>query len=54
MFLWHYNERKMTSGISAFNSISHNLNRSLNICQGLRPEVNENTMPEYVKLMKNH
>src|SRR5204863_2277899 len=30
---------EMTSGIPAFNNISHDFNLSLNICQGLRPEI---------------
>jgi len=43
---------EMTSGIPAFNNISHDFNLSLDICQGLRPEIIEGTMPEYAKLMK--
>ena len=32
---------EMTSGIPAFNNIPHDFNLSLNICQGLRPEIVE-------------
>ncbi len=43
---------EMTSGIPAFNNLPHDFNLSLDICQGLRPEIIEGTMPEYAKLMK--
>src|SRR6266498_2857578 len=43
---------EMTSGIPAFNNIPHDFNLSLNICQGLRPEIIEGTMPEYAELME--
>jgi serine/threonine protein kinase len=43
---------EMTSGVPAFYNISHDLNLSLNICRGDRPEIIEGTMPEYVELMK--
>jgi len=42
----------MTSGIPAFNNIPHVFNLSLNICQGLRPDIVKDTMPEYAELMK--
>jgi len=34
----------MTSGIPAFTNIPHDFNLSLNIRQGLRPEIIEGTM----------
>ena len=43
---------EMTSGVPAFHNIPHDLNLSLNICKGIRPEIIEGTMPEYVDLMK--
>jgi serine/threonine protein kinase len=43
---------EMTSGVPAFYNIPHDLNLSLNICRGDRPEIIEGTMPEYVELMK--
>ena len=43
---------EMTSGVPAFHNIPHDLNLSLNICRGIRPEIIEGTMPEYVELMK--
>ena len=43
---------EMTSGVSAFHNIPHDLNLSLNICKGIRPEIIEGTIPEYVDLMK--
>ncbi len=43
---------EMTSGIPAFNNVSHDFNLSLNIYQGLRPNIIEGTMPEYAELMK--
>ncbi len=43
---------KMTSGIPAFNDIPHDFNLALNICQGLRSNIIEGTMPEYAELMK--
>jgi serine/threonine protein kinase len=43
---------EMTSGVPAFYNIPHDLNLSLNICRGTRPEIIEGTMPEYVELMK--
>ena len=47
MIMW-----EMTSGIPVFHNIPHDLNLSLNICKGIRPEIIEGTMPEYVELMK--
>ena len=43
---------EMTSGVPVFHNIPHDLNLSLNICRGIRPEIIEGTMPEYVDLMK--
>ena len=58
---------EITSGIPAFNNLSHDFNFSLNICQGLRPEMVmvpiifddaekqkdfEDIEVEYTKLMK--
>jgi serine/threonine protein kinase len=43
---------EMTSGVPAFYNIPHDLNLSLNICRGIRPEIIKGTMPEYVELMK--
>ena len=43
---------EMTSGVPAFHNIPHDLNLSLDICRGIRPEIIEGTMPEYVELMK--
>ncbi|RIA94084.1 kinase-like domain-containing protein [Glomus cerebriforme] len=43
---------EMTSGIPAFHNISHDFQLSLDICKGIRPEIIEGTMPEYVELMK--
>jgi hypothetical protein len=43
---------EMTSGVPAFYNIPHDLNLSLNICRGTRPEIIEGTMLEYVELMK--
>ncbi|PKC14083.1 kinase-like protein [Rhizophagus irregularis] len=42
---------EMTSGVPAFHNIPHDLNLSLNICRGIRPEIIEGTMPEYVELI---
>ncbi len=42
----------MTSGIPIFNNISHDFSLALKICQGLRPNIIEGTMPEYAELMK--
>src|SRR5438046_1659320 len=47
MIMW-----EMTSGIPAFHNIPHDLNLSLNICKGIRPEIIEGTIPEYVDLIK--
>jgi len=43
---------EMTSGVPAFNKRSHDFNLALEVCQGLRPDIVEETMPEYVELMK--
>ena len=43
---------EMISGVPAYHDIPHDLNLSLNICRGIRPEIIEGTMPEYVELMK--
>ncbi|GBB94862.1 hypothetical protein RclHR1_02430003 [Rhizophagus clarus] len=43
---------EMTSGVQAFHNIPHDLDLSLDICEGTRPEIIEGTMPEYVELMK--
>ena len=43
---------EMTSGVPAFHDISHDFQLSLGICKGVRPEIIEGTMPEYVELMK--
>src|SRR6266536_1968398 len=37
---------EMTSGIPAFNNLPHDFNLSLNICQGLRPEIVEGKVPK--------
>src|SRR5215469_2627026 len=43
---------EMTSGVPAYHNIPHDLDLSLNICRGIRPEIVEGTMPEYIELMK--
>ncbi len=43
---------EMTCGIPAFNNMPHDFNLSLNICQGLRPNIIEGTVPEYAELKK--
>ena len=43
---------EMTSGVPAYHNIPHDLDLSLNICRGMRPEIIDGTMPEYVELMK--
>jgi len=42
----------MNSGIPAFNNIPHDLDLALDVCQGLRPNIIEGTLFEYVELMK--
>ena len=42
----------MTSGIPAFNNIPYDFNLFLNICQGLRPDIIEDTITEYAELMR--
>jgi hypothetical protein len=44
---------EMTSGVSAFHNIPHDLNLSLNICKGIRPEIVEGTMSEYIPYKKS-
>jgi serine/threonine protein kinase len=43
---------EMTSGVPAYHNIPHDVNLSLNICKGKRPEIIEGTIPEYIELMK--
>ena len=43
---------EMTSGVPAFHDIPHDLQLSLVICKGVRPEITEGTMPEYAEIMK--
>jgi serine/threonine protein kinase len=43
---------EMTSGAPAFHNIPHDFHLSLNICSGIRPEITEGTIPEYIELMK--
>ncbi|RIA81189.1 kinase-like domain-containing protein, partial [Glomus cerebriforme] len=43
---------EMTSGIPAFNDVSHDFHLSLNICKGMRPCIIKDTEVEYVELMK--
>ena len=43
---------EMTSGIPAFNDISHGYYLALKICQGLRPKIIKDTKSEYAELMK--
>jgi serine/threonine protein kinase len=47
MIMWEF-----TSGIPPFNDRAHDLQLSLNICKGDRPEIIENTPQCYVDLMK--
>ncbi|PKY26123.1 hypothetical protein RhiirB3_528365 [Rhizophagus irregularis] len=47
MIMWEF-----TSGIPPFNDRVHDLQLSLNICKGERPEIIENTPQCYVDLMK--
>src|ERR1044071_1208089 len=47
MIMWEF-----TSGIPPFNGRAHDLQLSLNICKGERPEIGENTPQCYVDLMK--
>jgi hypothetical protein len=41
------------SGVPAFNNRSHDFYLSLDICEGLRPKIVENTLPVYARLMKS-
>ncbi|EXX73913.1 hypothetical protein RirG_056010 [Rhizophagus irregularis DAOM 197198w] len=43
---------EFTSGIPPFNNRAHDLQLSLNICKGERPEIIENTPQCYVNLVK--
>jgi serine/threonine protein kinase len=47
MIMWEF-----TSGIPPFNNRAHDLQLSLSICKGERPEIIENTPQCYVDLMK--
>ncbi|CAB4430466.1 unnamed protein product [Rhizophagus irregularis] len=47
MIMWEF-----TSGVSPFNDRAHDLQLSLSICKGERPEIIENTPQCYVDLMK--
>ncbi|PKC09793.1 kinase-like protein [Rhizophagus irregularis] len=47
MIMWEF-----TSGIPPFNDRAHDLQLSLNICKGERPEIIENTSQCYVDLVK--
>ncbi|EXX60122.1 Cmk1p [Rhizophagus irregularis DAOM 197198w] len=47
MIMW-----ELTSGVSPFNDRAHDLQLSLSICKGERPEIIENTPQCYVNLMK--
>ncbi|GBC27549.2 kinase-like domain-containing protein [Rhizophagus irregularis DAOM 181602=DAOM 197198] len=47
MIMWEF-----TSGIPPFNNRAHNIQLSLSICKGERPEIIENTPQCYVDLMK--
>ncbi len=42
---------EMTSGVPAFNNVPHDFTLSLDICQGLRPEIVKGTDAEYKNLM---
>ena len=44
---------EFTSGIPPFNNRAHDLQLSLRICKGERPEIIENTPQCYIDLMKN-
>ncbi len=41
---------EMTSVVPAFHNIPHDFQLSLKVCKGIRPEIIEGTMPEYVEL----
>ncbi|RIA84192.1 kinase-like domain-containing protein, partial [Glomus cerebriforme] len=47
MIMWEF-----TSGIPPFNNIAHDHQLTLNICEGERPEIIENTPQCYIDLMK--
>ncbi|CAI2182610.1 19111_t:CDS:2 [Funneliformis geosporum] len=48
IIMWEF-----TSGVPAYNDVSHDFHLSIEICQGLRPKIIENTIPEYVEIMKS-
>src|ERR1700754_1015239 len=43
---------ELTSGVPPFNNRAHDIQLSLSICKGERPEIIENTPQCYVNLMK--
>ena len=43
---------EMITGVPAFHKLSHDLNLSLDVCKGIRPEIVKGSNPEYVELMK--
>jgi serine/threonine protein kinase len=47
MIMWEF-----TSGVTPFNDRAHDIQLSLSICKGERPEIIENTPQCYVDLMK--
>ncbi|EXX63569.1 Kic1p [Rhizophagus irregularis DAOM 197198w] len=47
MIMWEF-----TSGIPPYNNKAHDIQLSLSICEGERPEIIENTPQHYVELMK--
>jgi serine/threonine protein kinase len=47
MIMW-----EMTSGIPVFNDYIHDSNFAKKVCDGLRPEIIEGTIPEYADLVK--
>src|SRR5581483_9137156 len=47
IIMWEF-----TSGVPAFNDVSHDYGLSLAICKGSRPKIVEGTPPEYARLMK--
>ncbi|GES99048.1 kinase-like domain-containing protein [Rhizophagus clarus] len=47
IIMWEF-----TSGVPAFHDKPHDLDLSLDICKGLRPEIVESTLPVYARLMK--
>ncbi|RIA96126.1 kinase-like domain-containing protein [Glomus cerebriforme] len=47
IIMWEF-----TSGVPAFNNLSHDFTLSLKICEGFRPKIIEGTDPDFEKLMK--